>query len=56
LTKVRLIALYLVCVWGNFRLEAEVQTDDKDAKPIDSRKQLEKEYLDLEAKVLFFMK
>ncbi|KAL0671403.1 hypothetical protein Bca4012_034107 [Brassica carinata] len=31
-------------------LEAEVQTDDKDAKPIDSRKQLEKEYLDLEAK------
>ncbi|WZY90565.1 hypothetical protein YC2023_047300 [Brassica napus] len=31
-------------------LEAEVKTDDKDAKPIDSRKQLEKEYLDLEAK------
>ncbi|KAH0930435.1 hypothetical protein HID58_016162 [Brassica napus] len=31
-------------------LEAEVKTEDKDAKPIDSRKQLEKEYLDLEAK------
>ncbi|KAL0720914.1 hypothetical protein Bca4012_035513 [Brassica carinata] len=31
-------------------LEAEKKIDDKDAKPIDSRKQLEKEYLDLEAK------
>ncbi|CAN7062222.1 unnamed protein product [Brassica rapa subsp. trilocularis] len=31
-------------------LEAEVKTEDKDAKPIDSRKKLEKEYLDLEAK------
>ncbi|KAG5402117.1 hypothetical protein IGI04_016724, partial [Brassica rapa subsp. trilocularis] len=30
--------------------EAEVKTEDKDAKPIDSRKKLEKEYLDLEAK------
>ncbi|VVB02482.1 unnamed protein product [Arabis nemorensis] len=32
------------------RLDAEKITDDKDTKPIDSRKQLEKEYLDLEAK------
>ncbi|KAF8101847.1 hypothetical protein N665_0201s0160 [Sinapis alba] len=31
-------------------LEAEKKIDDKDGKPIDSRKQLEKEYLDLEAK------
>ncbi|KAL0896847.1 hypothetical protein Bca101_080808 [Brassica carinata] len=31
-------------------LEAEKKTDDKDTKPVDSRKQLEKEYLDLEAK------
>ncbi|XP_056846023.1 uncharacterized protein LOC108805834 isoform X1 [Raphanus sativus] len=31
-------------------LEAEKKIDDKDAKPIDSRKQLEREYLDLEAK------
>ncbi|KAF3582595.1 hypothetical protein DY000_02029189 [Brassica cretica] len=31
-------------------LDAEKKIDDKDAKPIDSRKQLEKEYLDLEAK------
>uniref|UniRef100_A0A1J3ICZ6 Uncharacterized protein n=1 Tax=Noccaea caerulescens TaxID=107243 RepID=A0A1J3ICZ6_NOCCA len=31
-------------------LEAEKKTDDKDTKPIDSRKQHEKEYLDLEAK------
>uniref|UniRef100_M4CLW6 Uncharacterized protein n=1 Tax=Brassica campestris TaxID=3711 RepID=M4CLW6_BRACM len=34
----------------NKGLEAEKKIDDKDAKPIDSRKQLEKEYLDLEAK------
>ncbi|KAL1209977.1 hypothetical protein V5N11_020541 [Cardamine amara subsp. amara] len=31
-------------------LEAEKNTDNKDTKPIDTRKQLEKEYLDLEAK------
>ncbi|CAN8316826.1 unnamed protein product [Cochlearia groenlandica] len=31
-------------------LEAEKKIDDKDTKPNDSRKQLEKEYLDLEAK------
>ncbi|KAG7573953.1 hypothetical protein ISN44_As09g021790 [Arabidopsis suecica] len=31
-------------------LEAEKITDNKDTKPFDSRKQLEKEYLDLEAK------
>ncbi|CAN7008853.1 unnamed protein product [Brassica oleracea var. botrytis] len=34
----------------NKGLDAEKKIDDKDAKPIDSRKQLEKEYLDLEAK------
>ncbi|KAJ4903785.1 Uncharacterized protein Rs2_17736 [Raphanus sativus] len=31
-------------------LEADKKTDDKDIKPVDSRKKLEKEYLDLEAK------
>ncbi|CAL9235871.1 unnamed protein product [Arabidopsis halleri] len=31
-------------------IEAEKITDNKDTKPFDSRKQLEKEYLDLEAK------
>ncbi|EOA29128.1 hypothetical protein CARUB_v10025396mg [Capsella rubella] len=31
-------------------LEAEKITDNKDTKPMDTRKQLEKEYLDLEAK------
>ncbi|CAH2058916.1 unnamed protein product [Thlaspi arvense] len=31
-------------------LETEKKIEDKDGKPIDSRKQLEKEYLDLEAK------
>ncbi|CAH8380642.1 unnamed protein product [Eruca vesicaria subsp. sativa] len=34
----------------NKGLESERKIDDKDAKPIESRKQLEKEYLDLEAK------
>ncbi|XP_023640448.1 polyamine-modulated factor 1-binding protein 1 isoform X2 [Capsella rubella] len=32
-------------------LEAEKITDNKDTKPMDTRKQLEKEYLDLEAKL-----
>ncbi|KAJ0259648.1 Centrosomal protein of 135 kDa-like protein [Hirschfeldia incana] len=31
-------------------LEAEKKTDDKDTKPVESRKKIEKEYLDLEAK------